>query len=46
MPARGLAQPEDILTIRDVADYLEVTERTFYRLVHEGTLPAFKVGNS
>ena len=38
--------PEDILTIREVADYLKVTERTLYRLVQDGTLPAFKVGNS
>ena len=38
--------PEDILTIREVADYLKVTERTLYRLVQEGKLPAVKVGNS
>ena len=38
--------PEDILTIREVADDLKVTERTLYRLVQEGKLPAFKVGNS
>ncbi len=38
--------PEDILTIREVAEYLKVTERTLYRLVQEGQLPAFKVGNS
>lgn len=36
----------EILTIREVADYLKVTERTLYRLVQEGKLPAFKVGNS
>lgn len=46
MPARGQAVPEDILTIREVADYLKVTERTLYRLVQDGKLPAFKVGNS
>ncbi len=38
--------PEDILTIREVADYLKVTERTLYRLVQEGKLPSFRVGNS
>ncbi len=38
--------PEDILTIREVADYLKITERTLYRLVQDGKLPAFKVGNS
>ncbi|WP_438035184.1 helix-turn-helix domain-containing protein [Sorangium sp. So ce204] len=38
--------PEDILTIREVAEHLQVTERTLYRLVQDGKLPAFKVGNS
>lgn len=38
--------PEEILTLRQVAEYLKVTERTLYRLVQEGQLPAFKVGNS
>lgn len=38
--------PGGILTIREVADYLKVTERTLYRLVQDGKLPAFKVGNS
>lgn len=38
--------PGDILTIREVADYLKVTERTLYRLVQDGKVPAFKVGNS
>jgi len=37
---------EDILTIKEVADYLKVTERTLYRLAQEGKLPAFKVGGS
>jgi excisionase family DNA binding protein len=46
MPARAPARIEEILTIRDVADYLKVTQRTLYRLVQEGKLPAFKVGNS
>ena len=46
MPARGPAMPEDILTSREVADYLKVTERALYRLVQDGELPAFKVGNS
>ena len=38
--------PEDILTIKEVADYLKVTERTLYRLAQEGKIPAFKVGGS
>lgn len=38
--------PEPILTIKDVATYLKVNERTIYRLAASGDLPAFKVGNS
>lgn len=38
--------PEEILTIKEVADYLKVTERTLYRLAQEGKIPAFKVGGS
>lgn len=37
---------DDILTIKEVADYLKLTERTLYRLVQEGKLPGFKVGSS
>jgi excisionase family DNA binding protein len=33
-----------ILNIEEVADYLRVTERTVYRLVWQGALPAMKVG--
>ena len=37
---------DPILTIKDVADYLKVNERTIYRLAASGELPGFKVGNS
>jgi len=46
MPVRAPAPIQEILTIREVADYLKVTQRTLYRLVQDGKLPAFKVGNS
>ena len=36
----------EILTIKEVAKYLKVTERTLYRLVQDGQIPAFKVGAS
>ena len=42
-------QPEmqtDIMTIREVADYLKLTEKTAYRLTAEGKIPGFKVGGS
>ena len=37
---------DEILTLREIADYLKLTERTLYRLTQEGKLPGFKVGNS
>ena len=36
----------DILTIREVADYLKLAEKTAYRLVARGEIPGFKVGGS
>lgn len=37
---------DQILTIKQVADYLKVTERTIYRLAAAKKIPAFKVGGS
>jgi excisionase family DNA binding protein len=37
---------KEIFTLREVARYLKVTERTIYRLVAERRIPAFKVGGS
>lgn len=36
----------EILTIKQVADYLKVTERTIYRLAAIKKIPAFKVGGA
>jgi len=36
----------DVMTVREVAEYLKVKERTIYRLVAKGGIPAFKVGGS
>ena len=40
---KGVTWPE-ILTIRDVQCYLGVGERTIYRLIQSGELPAFRIG--
>ena len=40
------APKTDILMIKDVAEYLKVTERTIYRLAAAKKIPAFKVGGS
>ncbi len=37
---------DEILTLKEVADYLKLAEKTAYRLAAEGTLPGFKVGGS
>ena len=35
---------EEILTIREVAEYLKVTEKTVYGLAQRRQIPGFKVG--
>ncbi|MBU1663822.1 MAG: helix-turn-helix domain-containing protein [Gammaproteobacteria bacterium] len=41
-----LQEEGGILTIKDVAGYLKVNERTIYRLAAARKLPAFKVGTA
>lgn len=36
----------EILTIKQVADFLQVAERTIYRLAAAKKIPAFKVGGT
>lgn len=38
--------PASIMTIKEVSNYLKVTERTIYRLAAGKQTPAFKVGGS
>ena len=33
-----------LLTIKEVAIYLSLSQRTVYRLIEEGTIPALKIG--
>ncbi len=40
------SDPASIMTIKEVSDYLKVTERTIYRLAACKQIPAFKVGGS
>ena len=34
------------MTLKEVAEYLKLAEKTAYRLAAEGKLPGFKVGGS
>lgn len=36
----------DIITIRELAAYLKMAEKTLYRLASEGAIPGFKVGGA
>ena len=40
------AGEDGILTIKQVAEYLKVNERTIYRLAAASGIPAFKVGGT
>ena len=37
---------DQILTLREVAAYLRLADKTAYKLAAEGKLPGFKVGGS
>ena len=36
----------DILTMKELAEYLRLNEKTAYRFVAEGKIPGFKIGSS
>jgi excisionase family DNA binding protein len=38
--------PDQAMTVRDVAGYLNVDEKTVYRLANRGELPGFKVAGA
>ena len=40
------ADEGEILTLKQVADFLKVTERTIYRLAAAKKIPAFRVGGT
>ena len=42
----GNIMTDEILTIKEVAEYLKLSEKTAYRLASDGKLPGFKVGGS
>ena len=46
MVSVGHSMNDEILTLKEVAAYLKLAEKTAYRLAAEGKLPGFKVGGS
>ena len=39
-------EPTEILTVREVAEYLKVRPGTIYRMAAAGEMPGFKVGGA
>lgn len=37
---------DEIITVKELAEYLKIAEKTAYRFVAEGKIPGFKVGSS
>ncbi|AMK10130.1 MAG: helix-turn-helix domain-containing protein [Pseudodesulfovibrio sp.] len=45
MDSRDVPKPPKLLTVREVADYLRVHQRTAYRLITGGDIKAVKIGS-
>ena len=50
-PVQGVTQmnettPDEVMTVKEVADYLRLAESTVYRLVKKGSLPGRKLGGN
>jgi len=41
-----MAESKQVLTVKDIADYLKMHPMTIYKYVKEGRIPAFKIGAS
>ncbi len=46
MVQSGRTMTDQIMTIKEVAVYLKLAEKTAYKLAADGKLPGFKVGGS
>jgi len=40
----ALDKPISVLTVKEVADYLQVHPSTVYKLLHKQDLPGFRIG--
>lgn len=41
-----MGEKDELITIKEVADFLQIAEKTIYRMAAESKIPAFKVGGS
>ena len=40
-----MTSESDIITVKDLAGYLKIAEKTVYRFASDKKIPGFKVGN-
>ncbi len=45
MKPRRDATPSPMMTLAELAQYLQVNRNTLYKLIRQGEIPAFKIGN-
>lgn len=38
--------PDEIMTLKDVAEYLKIAEKTLYGYVQKGRIPGIKIGSA
>jgi excisionase family DNA binding protein len=41
-----VTKAKQVMTVKDIAEYLDMHPMTIYKFVKEGKIPAFKVGTS
>jgi len=41
-----VAKAKQVMTVKDIAEYLDMHPMTIYKFVKNGRIPAFKVGTS
>ena len=41
-----MAKAKQVMTVKDIAEYLDMHPMTIYKFVKNGRIPAFKVGTS
>ncbi len=37
---------KEVLTVKDIAEYMDIHPMTIYKYVKDGRIPAFKIGSS
>jgi len=42
----SIIEKNDIMTMKELADYIKIAEKTAYRFASDKKIPGFKVGNA